>query len=388
MREGFEYYFKPQKEIRERVFKTGIVAFDTNTLLDFYRVNPETRDDLKTIFVSCESRIWIPNFVANEFYKNRIGVIHRQMQCCTEFNDEIGKLKGKIEQLVEQTRAFPHFSKNEFSQIETAISKFLLKSEADRSSLHRLLSDDTILEFIEACFRGKVGPKLTDQEMKEIELEAKKRFAEKVPPGYADLKEKEKAGKWPYGDYVVWSQLIKHAAKEQRDLVFVTNDNKDDWWDIREGKTLDFRSELREEFTRLTKGLTLEIYTMPGFVETHRNLFETTLNRETISVLEGLHSDQEDDGLREKYLKDVLQDLLEKTDASTPIQEIIWPAWHDLDGPMKWRVRELQSLIATYNDTDAANRGNLLGRIRRKAVSIIKALRDRRLKEVVQHFKF
>jgi hypothetical protein len=51
-----------------------------------------------------------------------------------------------------------------------------------------------------------------------------------------------------YGDLIVWKQILKSSVKNQwKHVLFITDDNKEDWWRIESGKTVGARPELAKE---------------------------------------------------------------------------------------------------------------------------------------------
>lgn len=56
-----------------------VFVFDTNVLLDLYRLSAGASDKQIKNIKSLNSRVWIPFHVANEYAKNRCGVIFKTM---------------------------------------------------------------------------------------------------------------------------------------------------------------------------------------------------------------------------------------------------------------------------------------------------------------------
>ncbi len=88
------------------------------------------------------------------------------------------------------------------------------------------LENDEFLEVITKLLAGKVGP-YSEEDLEKIYEDAEKRFILKQPPGYEDVK---KTVPERYGDVVLWFQLIDYAKSLERPLIFVTDDEKEDWW--------------------------------------------------------------------------------------------------------------------------------------------------------------
>ncbi|SPO61536.1 protein of unknown function [Pseudomonas inefficax] len=56
----------------------------------------------------------------------------------------------------------------------------------------------------------------------------------------------------PYGDYIGWLQLLEKSRTDGLDVIYVTGDNKEDWWLRLNGKTLGPLPALVEEFISVT----------------------------------------------------------------------------------------------------------------------------------------
>lgn len=119
------------------------------------------------------------------------------------------------------------------------------------------------LDLISQLYDGRVGAVWPDDALAEIYKEGEERYAKGVPPGYMDAK--EKSGNEKYGDLVLWKQLLKHAAEVKKPVIFVTDDAKEDWWELSGGKTRGPRPELVEEFYNAT-GERVHLYGVRWFL--------------------------------------------------------------------------------------------------------------------------
>jgi hypothetical protein len=115
-------------------------------------------------------------------------------------------------------------------------------------------------------FDGCVGNDFTEDELEALYKEGERRYANQVPPGYCDEKnKKDKAKRSLYGDLVVWKQVIAYAKEKEQCVIFITDDHKSDWWDKVEGKHSP-RKELIREFMDCT-GHDILIYDSGRFLE-------------------------------------------------------------------------------------------------------------------------
>jgi PIN like domain len=112
--------------------------------------------------------------------------------------------------------------------------------------MEKLIGSDPYLEKLFEIFKDRIGEAPSPEERSRLEETAKERYSKNIPPGFADLK--EKAVPDAYGDYLGWHQLKQIAKKEKKDVVFVIDDFKDDWWYLERQRMVGPRPELLEEF--------------------------------------------------------------------------------------------------------------------------------------------
>ena len=132
-----------------------------------------------------------------------------------------------------------------------------------RNEYAALLRNDPIRDRLTVIFEGLVGDEYSDEDLFKLYAEGKKRYERRaLPPGYKDDKKPEHER---YGDLIVWRQLLDKAIREEKSIIFVTDDAKDDWWQIINDERLGPRAELREEFRRIT-GEDIYIYSTEHFM--------------------------------------------------------------------------------------------------------------------------
>lgn len=76
MKETFREQFELDKEKIQEIWKNAIVVFDTNILLNLYRYNKETCDDLLKYMKTFADRLWMPFQVGWEYHNNRLKVAY------------------------------------------------------------------------------------------------------------------------------------------------------------------------------------------------------------------------------------------------------------------------------------------------------------------------
>ncbi|MBP8532903.1 PIN-like domain-containing protein [Streptomyces sp. MK37H] len=256
-------YRTPSKADYERLFASGIIVLDTNVLLNLYRSNERTRKDTFTVLGKVRERLWIPHQVLSEFWRNRdlpsVRGHHKSKarDACSALDKTSRAMKDALDRwlkdvhLVNDERANKHVNSARESVAKTlAQLKEFIESQAQKDALDGTASTltDPILQGLEPLLEGRVGSAFTEEEHTKSLTEAARRANEKIPPGYEDS---EKDPKRAAGDYLVWAQLLNEAEQRGQDVLLVTGDVKEDWWESLDGRGLARpRTELRVELRR------------------------------------------------------------------------------------------------------------------------------------------
>lgn len=279
----------------------SIFVFDTNCLLNLYRYRAETRDQLLNIIDNLSDRIWIPHHVALEFNKNRLKVILSQKKRFSEIKDVLISSQNKLRAEIDNLQLERRHSLIDPSPVTKGFKDLIDRFLNDLTNLQKdqqpITGHDPIKEKIDSLFEGKVGDAPSNQkEIDDLFKEAEKRYSFKIPPGYMDSK-KDKTDtdeyynsgiiyKRKYGDFVIWSQLIKHAKeKDIKSVIFVTDDGKEDWWWIindESPKTLGPRPELIDEAKHAGGITSFLMYKPQGFLENSLKFVNAKVSKEAI----------------------------------------------------------------------------------------------------------
>ena len=102
--------------------------------------------------------------------------------------------------------------------------------------------------------------------MDALKKEGKIRYEQRVPPGYMDADKKDGDEYKKFGDLIIWKDMITKAKSEKKPVIFITDDDKEDWWRKHKGRKLGPRPELLDEFKRET-GQEFHIYKFDRFIE-------------------------------------------------------------------------------------------------------------------------
>ena len=224
-------------------------------------------------------RIWIPGHVLYEYKKNRIDVIKQLNRKWyanpTFFKDKyLHHLNDFVKNIEEQEYYHPYFDDKElisFKQNVEEVSKLIdsigrtVKEQFKKrkDEILALQQSDNILKEILTL---PTGVEFSFQEKIKIIKEGEWRYRQEIPPGYMDYLGKH--GVQKYGDLIIWKELLNKATAENRSIIFITNDTKQDWYEEhdKQKEPMCPRHELILEF-RESSGKDIWLYTLNQFVE-------------------------------------------------------------------------------------------------------------------------
>lgn len=280
MKDLFFEYYKPNKAFFDKIWKDPIYAFDTNVLLDAFRSSEETYKELIRTFKILKDKIWIPYQVASEYHKNLNKVIEEQY----EKYDKPLKYLNSFEECVNKTREHP------FIEYEVEINILKNRLKDGKEKLKKLISDNTKAYEISNILGKCIGSKFAEDELRKLYKEADDRYKNDIPPGFKD---DTKSNKNKYGDFIIWKELIKKSKTDKKDIIFVTNDIKRDWFVSYINDSKIPHPQLKREFRENTKK-DIYLYTLDDFLgETKlRNII--TVKEETIEEIKNRRIDYTD----------------------------------------------------------------------------------------------
>lgn len=269
MKEQFLEYYDPTEQEVSNLWNEAVFIFDTNVLLNLYRYTESTRKDFLSALEELGEKLILPYQVGYEYHSNRIGVILNLQRAHSELLKEIKELFDKqISQNINKHKRHPSI---EIESINSRVDQCLkeISEELDRQSSNHpdFKTKDVVLDKLTEIYENKVAPQPTKDDLRKIYSEGKERYEYKIPPGYKDLEGKKNKGeRHLYGDLIIWKEVIEIAKKQQRPIVFITDDRKDDWWVIENGQTVRPRVELIKEFYDQT-GRRILIYNADVFLK-------------------------------------------------------------------------------------------------------------------------
>lgn len=264
MKNSFKEYYGLNSSELDKLWNNGIIVFDTNVLLSLYRRSEDVRNDFVSMMRSLKDRIWLPHQVGYEYHEHRLEEALRPVDALKSIMGKIHKFEKDFEQ---------EYSNNPYLEAKKIKSAFkTFSSRIDRliqtslSSCPDFLHDDGILSELTELFDGKMGPEYQEKVLSDIYRIGNERYSNKIPPGYKDTK-KHEGDRHRFGDLIIWLQIIEYAKASEKDIIFVTEDTKEDWWEEYKDNRIGPRHELIREFRSGTNNRLIWFYTPDRFLQ-------------------------------------------------------------------------------------------------------------------------
>lgn len=257
-KDSFSFVLEPISEMKDE----ALVVLDANVLLLPFTTNIRNVKAIKELYtrLSKSNQLFLPAQAVREYLDNRaikIADINEALQKKSNQNfNYVGihpLLEGLAEykEVIELEESLKSLIKNYQAKIRDTLSAVQAWGWNDPVSkmYHEVLADrildDGALDF------GN------------IEKDLKRRNDLNIPPGYKDRNKDQNQA----GDLVIWHEILNLAKNKCKHLIFVSVDEKTDWWH-QSGKTpLYPRFELVDEFREATKGKSFHIVSLSTLLE-------------------------------------------------------------------------------------------------------------------------
>ncbi|KES15218.1 PIN domain protein, partial [Gilliamella apicola SCGC AB-598-B02] len=266
MNKNFKAYTPITERQIDAVWRKSATLFilDTNILLNLYSYRKNTQEDFFRILEKLKDRIWIPYHVMLEYHRNRLKVINDKENTINEIikwckdmrlefpNDLLEKKDEKnIPQIFKDfSRKYPDL-KNEWDKIKKDINNTFSKNKERYIERIKQVTDngiginnhDKVYDSLKEILIN-IGTAYDENFIENIKKIGKERYSHKRPPGYKDVSKDQDednvyyhngcAIPYKYGDLIIWEEIKRYVNNGNnplkiQNIVFVTDDNKDDW---------------------------------------------------------------------------------------------------------------------------------------------------------------
>jgi hypothetical protein len=236
MRKTFGHHYQPTSAELRSIWTKAVIAIDANVLLNLYRYSEPTRVDLISSLRQVEPQVFLPHQAGEEFFRNRLGEMARQVARFDKAMKELAEAKRSLWGLY---RAPVREHKDRQSQLDSAFSElegYLQKSREGAPPPTADPEKDPVLKEVTRLLDGRVGATPSSDQRLDWHQRAETRFAEGIPPGYKDA---DKEGTRKYGDVVLWFQLLAKAEEAALPVILLTDDGKATGGQPKESSRLD-----------------------------------------------------------------------------------------------------------------------------------------------------
>lgn len=254
----------------------AIITVDTNVLLLPYTIRKDDLSALAKFYQGLRSagRLYLPDRVAREF------IVHRDKKL-TELLQTINDVRSRIN--IGETRLSPIMEGMDGVEALSAASKALLEAKKEYTKALEVVEDnikawrgdDPVTAVYKSVF-DKDNIVSPSEAQKDLLAEWEYRLKEKIPPGYKD-RSKADTG---IGDFLVWKTLLAIGAKHKKNMIFITGEEKADWF-VRVNKIGVYpRPELVAEYRKHSGGKGIRL------VELHDVLREMDVAQDVVIEVE------------------------------------------------------------------------------------------------------
>lgn len=228
----------------DEIFNECIFILDTNVLLLPYTTTSSGFDEIKKAFSKLieKKQLFIPAQVAREFAKNRPEKIKNLFQQLNNIKSKVNKPSTGQYPLLESLTEYKEAIELE-KQIQEVNSKYSKKISELLDEIKNWRWNDPISSVYRDLFKPEFIVEISKSEDDIInELERRNKY--NIPPGFND-KSKDDLG---VGDLIIWFTILEIAKEKNKDIIFVSGDEKNDWFYRSENQSLYPRFELITEF--------------------------------------------------------------------------------------------------------------------------------------------
>ena len=263
MRGSFPGWYARDPAALTTMWDRALFVPDANVLLHCLRHPEAVREELFRVFDMLRDSLWIPYQVGHEFHANRLDVEFGAIDTYRKLVDDYDTIIGQARERLRQLRAHPMIDVDrEVAALDTFLADFKGRIAASRRD-HPSTDIAAAVDRITAIFEGRVGTRWPRERLVALKKEGDDRYARRVPPGYMDAKKDGDLNR--FGDLIIWQDMIAKAKEDERPIIFVTDDVKEDWWWLHKGRKLGPRPELVEEFQEAS-GQEFHIYEFRNFL--------------------------------------------------------------------------------------------------------------------------
>jgi hypothetical protein len=250
----FKQTIKSHKEVLEKFF-AGFqeasklegnykIFLDTNVILRIYSTSFKARQKLLQFFKDYKDQIVLTAQIQWEYVKNRENVINT-------FSNEVTKTipENFSSTIINSINSFKDKNKSkliDYPNVENKLAKLQQDAEKLLETIESAINDKNISlneilyndDFIKEFENFELLAPLDEDYLKGIKIEfdsfigqlEKSDFEKEAFKAFPGCYEKKEKSDDPYGDYIIYHEILNYSLKKNIDVIFITEDvTKGDW---------------------------------------------------------------------------------------------------------------------------------------------------------------
>jgi hypothetical protein len=315
VRDSFSEWYGPTGDDIRILVEEATIVPDANVLLSLYRIGDADREEVLGVLRKITSRLWLPYQAGLEFQKNRLTVVHNQAQVFAQMKDKYTQASKSLDKVLNDRQATKEL-KAKVQELRQEWQQRVVSDVSDLEGTHRMsvtdiVRHDPVRDALDDLFAGRVGSPPSDADYAKRLKEAERRASASIPPGYLDFEKSTTEGR--AGDYLIWVEILEFASTHDRDILFVTMDEKDDWFRNIEGKQIGPRTELVAEFAKFSDRRYHQL-SLQRFLKLAREQFKTPVSDDTIEKVAPHVSSPSAENILSPAIQEVLRQALQPID--------------------------------------------------------------------------
>ncbi|MEO8254712.1 MAG: PIN domain-containing protein [Flavobacterium sp.] len=250
------------KGIKE-IFKSAIFVLDANSLLAPYNIGKENIEEIGKTYLRLISKekLYIPEHALKEFAKNRSTRISELFTNIDNHLSNLPSIKLFEYPILGELDPYKKLKTNRDTILDQ-IKDYKKNLEDLKSGIIDWNWSDPVTTMYQSTFNETIIISPLGSE-EELSKEYNERIHHEIPPGNKD-KSKEKNA---IGDFLIWKSILELGKEKKTDIIFVSNDEKNDWLLKGNQKSISTKFELVDEYFRYTEGYDFMSITFKSFLE-------------------------------------------------------------------------------------------------------------------------
>ncbi len=248
---------------------TCLVVVDTSALLVPYETGKKTLAEVQKEFrvLVDAKRLVIPGQVAREFADGRATKLREVYQKLASKRQNSPSLELGTYPLLETCEPY-QAARSRAAEVAAAHEGLTGAVKEFNAALETLLKhirewywNDPVSQMYRELFVNDVVLDVSSSHA-DIEADLLRRRKYKIPPGYKDFRKPDLG----VGDLIIWRTILEVGKRQQRDVIFVTEDEKADWAYRSNKEKLYGRYELVDEFAQHSDGRSFHVMSLGEYL--------------------------------------------------------------------------------------------------------------------------